>query len=300
MDFSIRDPYDSSMRQHRGTTKARGMLPPPEPGQDPGASTPKGRLGRRYDPAWNDWNAPRRWPGILLSCVIVLGFLGIVIWHFRPHSTVHRPKVVFSKGVHVLPPYLPPVRATRAATFTGTHDANGLHFDSDGGLLILHAQCSCEYNFVVTISNKSLVPIAFPVNDTGHVNTVLNATVPKGPIVLSVVGKGHWYLQLLQPVATTPLIRTPFTYPLSSGSDVVGPFTAADKYLTFKFLSLSNGSVAVHVLSEQGFGFQTPFIGRIALSASNKVLASLPNPYFLEIDATGFWSLDVGRHPLRP
>ena len=279
---------------------------PPEPGQDPGATTPKGRLGRRYDPAWNDWNAPRRWPGILLSCVIVLGFLGIVIWHFRPHSTVHHPKVVFNPLVKVLPLYLPPVRATRAATFTGTHDANGLHFESDGGLLILHAQCSCEYNFVVTISNKGLESI--PVNDTGHVNTVLNATVPMGPVVLSVVGQGHWYLQLLQPVATTPLIRTPsspscprgcFTY-FSSGSDVVGPFTAADKYVTFKFLSLSNGSVAVHVLNEQGFGLQTPFIGRIALSAPNKVLASLPNPYFLEIDATGFWSLDVGRHPIRP
>jgi hypothetical protein len=298
VDFSIGDPYDSSMRQRRGTTEA-----PPLPGldPDPGATTPKSRLGRRYDPAWNDWNTPRRWPGILLSCVIVLGFLSIVIWHLRPHSTVHHPKVVLPSNLKVLPLYVLPVKGSRAVTFTGMHDMNGLHFVSDGGLLILHAQCTCEYNFVVTISNKSLVPIAVPVNDVGHVNSVLNTTVPKGPIVLSVRGQGHWNIQLLQPVATTPLIRTPFATATSAnevmaGTDVVGPFSAANKYLTFTFLSLSNGSVDVHVLSEQGFGFQTPFAGRIALSAS-KVLSSLPNPYFLEIDATGFWNLDVSRAP---
>lgn len=227
--------------------------------------------------------------------MIVLGFLSVVIWHLRPNSTAHRPKVVFSSKINVLPSFMPAVKGARAVTFTGTHDMGGMHFVTNGGLLVIHAQCTCQYNFVVTISNASNVPIAFPINDTGRVNSVLNTTVAPGPIILSVVGQGRWVVQLVQPVATTPALPTPFTY-LSEGNDVIGPFSAANKYLYFQFLS-SDGAVDVRVLSEQGFGLQVPFTGRIALSSS-KVLASLPSRYFLEVDSTsGLWNLDVRRTP---
>ena len=268
------------------------MAAPGEPGFETGGKAPRGRTRRRFDPAWNDWNAPRRWPGILLSCVIVLGFLSVVIWHLRPHSVVHHPKVVINQ-VHILPPFTPAVKGTRAISFSGTHNRGGMHFVTNGGLLILHAQCTCQYNFVVTISNQNLIPIAIPVNTTGRFNSVLNTTVPAGPLDVSVVGQGSWYIQLTQPLVTTPAILTPFKY-FSSGNDVVGPFSTANRYLSFKFLSLTNGSVTVYVLNVQGFGVLTPFVGHIGL-ASTKTLTSLPNPYFLEIDADGFWNLEVRR-----
>lgn len=299
VDFCTDDPYDSSMRLgRRGKSNGRGPFPTGGPGEEPDDRAPAGRPRRRYDPAWNDWNPPRRWPGILVSCVIVLGFMSAVVWHLRPHVSVHHATVVVNRGAAPpKPQYLIPVKGTRAISFSGTHDVGGLHFTSTGGLLVLHAKCLCQYNFVVRISNPSGVPITFPVNDTGHVDTVLNATVPLGPLVISVVGQGHWNLQFVQPLATTPVIATPFTL-YSSSNDVIGPFSAANKYLDFKFLSLSDGTVAVHVLDSLGFGLQTPFEGRDSVSAA-KALASLPNPYYLEIDAIGgYWNVEVGRRPI--
>jgi hypothetical protein len=283
--------------KRRGRPEAPGPLTPPGPHAAPGATGPQAGRGRRFDPAWNDWTPPRRWPGILLSCVIVLGFLSVVIWHLRPQTSTHRSNPVFSSKVTVLPTFLPSARGARAATYTGTKSANGLHFLSNGNVLVLHARCTCEYNFVVTIANASLVPIAYPVNATGRVDSVLDTTLPKGEFTLSVMGEGRWILQLVQPLLTTPLIPTPFTY-LSQGNDVLGPFSAADKYLGLQFLS-SDGTVAVHVLNEQGFGVQTPFNARIELQAS-RVLAPLKGPYFLEVDSTsGLWSLYAGRTPKR-
>jgi len=281
--------------QRRSTLEAPGPLPPPGEGDDPGAPAPRGRAGRRYDPAWNDWNPPRRWPGVLLSAVIVLGFLSAVVWHLRPHSVVHHPKVVLPTNTNLKPSFMPSAKGARAASFAGTRSENGLRFMSNGGLLIMHAQCTCQYNFIVTISNASLAPIAFPVNDTGRVNDVLDTTVPKGPLVVKVVGAGHWFVQLVQPLATTPVIHTPFKY-FSAGNDILGPFSSANTHLSFKFLSLSNGGAVVHVLNLQGFGVQTPFKGLVAIK-SVKNLASLPHPYFLEVEATGFWQLVVQRAP---
>jgi hypothetical protein len=289
VDLFIGDPYDSPMRS-RGSKGGLGTMPSPGAEVDPGTTEPHGRSRRRYDPAWNDWNPPRRWPGVLLSCVIVVGFLSAVIWHLRPHSTVHHPAVVF-KNPHVKPPFMPLVKDTRAITFSGTSDRNGMHFASNGGLLVLHAKCTCQYDFIVTISNKNLLPISFPVNDSGHVNDVLNVTVPVGPIVLSVRAQGPWYVQLVQPLAATPTIPVPFAY-FSSGNDVLGPFSAADRHLGLQFLSLTNGAVLVRLLNEQNIALQTPFQGRIGFSAT-KTLAPLSGPYFLEIDATGFWNLTV-------
>ena len=294
MDIRSVDPYDSSMRLQRpGTVEAERPGVPGDPGSEP---TPRGRPRRRYDPAWNDWTPPRRWPGILLTCLIVLGFLSVVIWHLQPHSVAHAPKTFTGSQIqHPKPPFIPLVKGTRAIAFSGTHDRGGMHFVSSGGLLILHARCTCQYNFVVTISNTSAIPISFPVNSTGYNDSVLNATVPAGPIVVSVVALGPWSIQLIQPLATTPAILTPFKY-FSSGNDVVGPFSAANKYVCFRFLSVTNGSVMVHVLSVRGFGAGTPFSGNIALSES-KVLKSLPNPYFLEVDAAGYWNLEARRAP---
>jgi hypothetical protein len=279
----------------RGRPEAPGPLAPPGSAPVPGAAGPNRRGGRRYDPAWNDWTPPRRWPGILLSSVIVLGFMGVVIWHLRPHTTVHRPKVVFSSKVKILPTFMPSPKGARANTFVGTHDMNGLRFLSNGGLLVIHAQCTCQYNFVVTISNAEYVPIAFPVNATGRVNSVLETSVPAGESIVRVVGEGHWLVQLVQPVATTPVLPTPFTY-FSQGNDVLGPFSAADRDVSLQYLS-TDGSLQVYVLNEQGFGVQTPFVGRIALMKS-KVLAPLTGPYFLAVNSTsGLWNLEVGRTP---
>ena len=292
VDLSTADPYDSAMRlQRRGTLVAP---PPPGPGPAPGAPAPGHRGGRRYDPAWNDWTPPRRWPGILLSCVIVLGFLSAVAYHLRPHTTPHKAKVVFPRGnLDVKPPFMPSVKGARAAAYAGTHDTYGLRFASNGGLLVMHARCKCQYNFIVEIQNQSLTPVAYPVDGIGHMDLVLSATVPPGPLLITVRAAGPWFLQLVQPAATTPTVPVPFKY-LSTGNDVIGPFSSSDAYMSFQYLS-TDGAAVVHVLDTHGFGLVTPFSGRIAIKA-HKTLTGLPNPYFLEVDTTGgLWDLIVRR-----
>lgn len=270
----------------------------------PVAAPPAGR--RRYDPAWRDWNAPRRWPGIALTCVIVLAFVGVVVWHFRPHatpakSTVHLPALqpcsARKSGTCFSSAFVPGTAGHEVlTTFRGTKDRTGLRFTSNGQLLVLHAGCLCAYNFVVEVSSSLDQPIAFPVNTNGHYNSVLNATMPAGTYSLSVIGSGPWVVQLIQPTAGAPAIATPFQY-FSSGNDVLGPFSSANLALHLRFLSGTNGSVYVHVLNGAGVRIATPFEGRFAVKryALLNHVAGLSNPYYLEVDASGYWDLQVAR-----
>jgi hypothetical protein len=119
--------------------------------------------------------------------------------------------------------------------------------------------------------------------------------LPLGQYDVTVLGGGPWVVQLLQPGPAVPVLQTPFKY-YSTSQSVVGPFSAADKYLSFRFLSLSNGTVFVHVVSQKGVDVSTPFVARVFLHKSATLLG-LPNPYYLEIDVSGYWNLIVKSSP---
>lgn len=266
-------------------------------GQPPDETPPEGRSRRRYDPAWDEWKRPRRWPGVLLSCVIILGFLSVVIWHYRPHTTKVKHHSI-GQGILSEGSFVPTITGAGSTvrTFHGTTSKAGLNYTTNGGLLILHAACLCTYNFVVTIADSSGNVTALPVNATGHFNGTYNITSPAGRYAITVVGSGPWSVMVMQPSAAVPVIVTPTPKPFgyfSTGESVIGPFPSSDKYLQFKFLSLTNGTVFVHVLNLAGARVgDPPFLGK-GFYEKSATLLGLPNPYYLEIDASGFWKLYV-------
>lgn len=290
------------MRQlRRGGSKGTGAQAPDAPGavgtlEGPPETAQPGdpRSRRRYDPAWDDWKRPRRWPGVLLTFLIVLAFLGAVIWHYRPHTHTHKPRVQFSK-IHPQHAFVPVLTSadSQIKSFQGAANRTGMTFTSLGDLVILHASCKCTYNFVITVTDASGDVVALPVNTTGNYDGTFNITQPAGQYTVTVVGSGPWVINVLQPGAAVPPLATPFNY-YSSDESVVGPFTAADRYLSFKFLSLTNGHVYVHVLNHAGVKIATPFYAHVFLVKS-AMLLGLPSPYYLEIDSSGFWNVSVKR-----
>ncbi len=258
----------------------------------PVAAPPAGR--RRYDPAWSDWSHPKRWPGVVGTCAVVLVFFGVLIWHLQPHTAPQKAQWR-PPTLDVKPAYVPSVPGHEVLkTFRGTGNKTGLAFSTNGGLLALYAGCQCQFNFVVEISSSIDQPISIPVNANGHFNSVLNATMPAGDYSLSVIGTGPWIVQLVQPSATAPALKVPFTY-FSTGNDVLGPFSSSDRYLKLKFLSPTNGSISLYVLNPAGARTSTPFRGRFAVVGNVNLArsAALPNPYYLEVDAAGYWALTV-------
>jgi hypothetical protein len=287
------------MRQFR----RGGPKPPvaPDPGGGigtltaPDAPPPEGgRSRRRYDPAWDEWQRPRRWPGVLLTCVIVLGFIGVVVWHYRPTTApTHHHKPFFSTKDLPSLAYAPSGRGATTLTYHGTHNTKApIAFTSRGHLLILHARCRCTYNFVVTIANAGAIPVAFPISNTGTSDVTLNETLPEGRYTMAIVASGPWKVQLIQPTASMPPLKVapPFHW-YSADPSVIGPFTSADRYLYLKYLGY--GAIHVYVLDLNGVRIDTVFAGRFQLVHG----ASLPNPptpYFIEVDAsTGLWKLFV-------
>jgi hypothetical protein len=261
---------------------------------------------RSYDPAWDDWNRPRRWPGVLLSCVIVLGFLAVVVWHFRPHEAPiqHHKSPLQSKGKGSISPPFVVGGGTEdvVASYQGTKDKTNPNFVSNGDLLVLHAVCDCKYNFDVTIDQGFDNPIDIPISGLGGNKTTIDITLPKGNYQFQVVGSGSWKLQLIEPQASLPVLATPFvpkpgcgchefSY-FSEGDSVIGPFTSADKYLSLLFFSSGHGDILTRVLNSLGTSVATPFFGKSPYGHS-VTLHVLPDPYYLEISAVGFWQVVV-------
>jgi len=269
-----------------GTLVAPGTDGPPPAG---------GRSRRRYDPAWDEWQAPRRWPGILLTCLIVLAFLGVVVWHYRPHAPppVHHKKTAFSGEGLPSPAFELSTRGAAISTYHGTQNKDDIVFTSSGHLLVLHARCDCAYSFVVTITNASAIPVAFPVSNTGSTNVTINQTLPRGRYTMKVVGSGPWQLQLIQPTAAMSVLRTapkPFQY-YSTGPSVLGPFSSANRYLYLDYLG--TGTIRVYVLNSNGVRVDPAFAGRRFIE-HGVALPRPPQPYFVEVDASsGFWRLFV-------
>jgi hypothetical protein len=267
-----------------------------------GATTKASR--RNYDPAWDDWDRPRRWPGVLLSCVIVLGFMAVVVWHFRPHAAPihHHTNIVPSNDQLKRPFVVGGGTSDVLATFEGTTDSSShspLSFTTNGDLLVLHAVCVCQYNFDVTVDQGFDNPVTIPVSGLGSHNTALDLTLPKGTYQFQVVGSGPWKLVLIQPQANLPLLPTPFVSTcscdefsyFSEGDSVIGPFSPADGYLGIDFLSSSHGDIFTRVLNSQGTSVaalygKSPYVHAVTLH-------NLPNPYYLEITGVGLWQVEV-------
>lgn len=264
---------------------------------DPAASPPpRGAPRRRYDPAWDDWNPPRRWPGILLSAVVVLGLLAVVIWHFSPTHKARQAtqEKIVTNGQRPASPYVVGQSSGKGVITTPYHgrgDAD-IPLVSWGSLMILHAKCVCTFNFAVTIKNAQGLPVAVPINTSGTVGTVLDITEPPGAYEAAVLATGPWEVDVIQPQADAPTIATPFAY-YSYGDDVLGPFSGANHYLDLQFLG-EGDAISVQLMNDRGTVLGTLFAGR-NFYERNRPIAAPPNPYYLLVTSGGYWSIDVRR-----
>jgi hypothetical protein len=282
---------------------SKGKLPGPVPpgggvatldGPPPGQDLPPGaRSRRRYDPAWDEWKRPRRWPGVVITCVIVLGFLSAVVWHYRPRHT-EAPRPTFTSRVHPSASFVPATTGgASVVSFSGKKNAANLQFTASGGLTVLHAQCACTYNFVVTINDTFGGVVAVPVSVGGFYNGTSTLTLAPGRYSMSVVGEPKWSVEVIQPTPRVPAIATPFRY-FSTGSSVLGPFSSANQYLAYRFFQTAPGGTVVSILDLRGTEVQTPFKG-IGLYRGETTLQGLPNPYYVKVTASGYWNLTVRR-----
>jgi hypothetical protein len=263
--------------------------PPPAPGSS----------RRRYDPAWDEWQRARRWPGILISCAVVLAFIGVVVWHYRPNTKPPPPPVYTQKELKGLKPTFvvgASGRGVNVRTYRGTTNKRRLVFTTNGQLLVLHAKCTCIYNFVVTIANTGGVPEAFPVSNTGTSNVTLNQTLLAGRYVMSVIASGPWEVQLIQPTAATPPLKTTpkrFKY-FSVGPSVLGPFSSANRYLYLQYVPGPDGQIHVYVLDPAGARVDPAFKVIDQPFKAGVTLPNPSNPFYVEVVAsTGLWSLRV-------
>jgi hypothetical protein len=135
------------------------------------------RNGRPYDPAWDAWRPPRRWPGIALTAVALSGLTLALIYHFTPsrgHTNVTLPTV---PGAKVEAPYQPPTDVLPSAVqnFSGTRAQSGLSLNTSGSLAIWNFHCLCRHNFAVSVYDAKGTLNAVPVNALGA-TTVSAAT----------------------------------------------------------------------------------------------------------------------------
>jgi hypothetical protein len=255
-----------------------------------------GRSRRRYDPSWDDWKHGRRWPGIVLTMVVVLAFIGVVAWHFRPHPAHKASSAPGSfTSTNIRSAFVPGASKVGVAikSYHGTRNALNLRFATDGKLLVLHAACRCAYNFVVTIQNVERTPVAFPITATGPFNSSINLTLPAGTYSAQVVAPApaSWSLQFIQPGPAAPTLKTPFIFNSNTPS-VIGPFSSANKFLFFRFFSEANGVARVYVLDPAGNRVDEAFAGRTTIFLG-KTLPDPSNPFYVEVDASGLWKLRV-------
>jgi hypothetical protein len=293
----------------RGGEEGGGVSTLATPGTD---DPPIRGSRRRNDPAWDDWKKPRRWPGVLLTCAVVLAFIGVVVWHYRPSAGTKKPVNPVAYAGRPNGAFVPLVSGHGAAirTFKGTHNAQQLRYGTDGNLMIMHATCACAYNFVVTITNPVGTPVAFPVSTSGAIDVTVNVTLPRGVYFVNVVAPtpATWTVSLIQPQPGAPLIPTPaaqwckkhhpppcpFSY-YTFHQSVLGPFSGADRYLYFKFFSLTNGTARVYVVDAQGVHVEQAIFARTSFN-SGAALPRPPNPYYVEVDSTGgYYQLNVQR-----
>ena len=114
--------------------------------------------------------------------------------------------------------------------------------------------------------------------------------------MLSVIASGPWEVQLIQPTRATPLLKTapqPFKY-FSTGPSVLGPFSAANRYLYLQYVPGPDGQIHVYVLDPAGARVDPAFK---VVGQAYKAGVTLPNPsnpFYVEVDAgSGLWNLRV-------
>ncbi len=251
------------------------------------------RHGRPYDPAWDRWRPNRRWPGIILSALVTAGLLVAIAYHYE-HKVAPAPKpvIVVTHSVHLSPAYFPPISqdSARVQTFGGTASKFHVGFTSSGNTSTWTFECHCVNNFDVIVRNAAGTIVDVPVNTIGRTRLVAAGNYPAGSYTMDVTADGQWTIHYVDETGL-PLVTTPYTY-VSSGTSVLGPFSASDRSLYVAFIANLGQLLTVQAVDKTGTIFDSP-VFTIRSMAKTYTLTNPPNPYYLIVSGPGLWLVKV-------
>jgi len=248
------------------------------------------RDGRPYDPTWDAWRPPRRWPGVLFSFLAVIGLIAVLAHHkpvkkvvpvyvVPPHSVI--------QGSYI--PYLSP-HSKYLYHFAGLASVASLPLTVKNPTTIWTFGCQCSSNFGVTIRDANGEIISVPVNVIGKFFTSTVLLLAKGHYSIGVIGSGLWSISVINPVGL-PSQPPTFSY-LSNKSSMLGPFSGADHHLDMSVLAELGVVTEVVMYTESG-----GFLGSVFhTNTSTHSYVSLPSSrgrFFLVVQSSGLWHASV-------
>ena len=252
------------------------------------------RKGRPYDPSWDLWRPKRRWPGVLLTAVIVSGFVVVLGYRYATAPSATPPAFTPTPSTPLQTPYFPPVNPNSAALqqLTGDKNRTSLPVRATGKLMIWYFQCRCFANFGVIVHDTSGQVVNIAYNATGVVTAAVPARYAAGDYTIDVIADGSWTVSFIDPQGLAPL-PLPYSF-LSNGRSVLGPFAGPSANLEVSFvgaigarmsLLVSDGTTAPPALAVLD---QTVFIKKFPLNG-------LASRYWLIVDGAGYWNVKVER-----
>ena len=250
------------------------------------------RKGRPYDPAWDAWQPRRRWPGILISALVIAGFIGSLAFKYTSKPATAPTVIAPGSLSQVKIPYFPPVSPNSAELqqSTGTKAVSNVAYQANGKLMVWYFQCRCVTNFGVIVHSANGSVIDVPVNSTGKTIIAAPAFYPKGKLLVSIIADGQWTVSLIDP-SKLPNQTLPLDF-LSSGQSVLGPFTGPRLDASVGFLGAIGNRFTMSVTDGS---LATPRLLMFESQAFSKTLVQtkLPKKYWLIVNGNGFWQLKV-------
>ena len=266
-------------------SRSSDSAPPFEPGIEI-------RKGRPYDPSWDLWRPKRRWPGVLLTAVIVSGFVVVLGYRYATAPPAAPSAFAPNPATALQTPYFPPVNPQSAALqqITGEKTRTSIPVRSTGKLMIWYFQCRCFANFGVIVHDSLGQVVDIAMNATGVVTAAVPARYAAGDYTVDVIADGSWTVSLIDPTGLPPL-SPPYSF-LSTGRSVLGPFAGPSANIGVDYVGaigsrltmlVSDGTTAPPALAVFD---QTMFV-------KNFPLRDLPRRYWLIVDGAGYWKVKV-------
>lgn len=250
------------------------------------------RNGRPYDPAWDAWKPPRRWPGVMLSAVAIAVFIGGLAYHYSAHGGHKGPSFRPPKSSRIQPAYALPVPGSDIQRYSGRGNRSSLEFTSSGHFMVWDVRCpKCQQNFGLIVHDANNLTVDIPVNTLGPSQAVLPATYPKGTYYATVIADAKWTVSLLDPTSLAN-VATPFGY-WSQGPSVIGPFSGAASSLSWYFGGLPGDAVSVRIYDASLQTSPQLVIGSSVQNAGNFFFAA-PAKYYVVVNTSAAWILRVG------
>jgi len=250
------------------------------------------RKGRPYDPAWDLWRPARRWPGILLSGLVLASLGGLLAYRFTSNTSIKAPVVTPSAQDPLRPAYLPPVTPGTPdyQSFHGNKSQNYIPVHANGHLMVWYLECQCRANFGVLVHNAAGALVDIPVNGVGTVLLAAPAQYAAGNYTFNVIADGRWKAALINPLGLSTQ-ATPFSY-LSAGQSVLGPFAGPTAHLTIGYMG-TIGTRMIVTASDGSIGKPRLLVFDVTGFVKKLTLTDLPPRYWLIMNGTGFWDLKV-------